>query len=172
MVPNVSGNRPMRRSCRIGEMSMPRFRLIAWLVAAFAFAIPVQTIAGDDVFTDETGIAIRGYDPVAYFTLGRPVEGAPEFEYEWRGTTWRFASEEHLDRFAAEPRSYAPRYGGYCAGAMSRGFKASIDPEAFAIIDGKLYLAYARPGIEEFEDEADERIPTADANWMRLGQTE
>lgn len=151
---------------------MPRFGVIALLIVALAIAVPGRTTAGEAVFTDETGVAIRGYDPVAYFTLGRPVEGTPAFEYAWRGTTWRFANEEHLERFAAEPRSYAPRYGGYCAGAMSRGFKAPIDPEAFAIIDGKLFLAYAKSGIEEFEDEADERIPTADANWERLGQIE
>lgn len=142
------------------------------LLAVLALAVPTDVRAGEAVNTNEDGIAIRGYDPVAYFTLGRPTEGTPQFEHEWRGAIWRFANEDHLDRFSAEPRRYAPRYGGYCAGAMWRGFKAPIDPHAFAIVDGRLYLAYAEEGVREFEEDANESIPAADANWHRFSRAE
>lgn len=145
-------------------------RRLPWCVALVlvALTVPLETRAGEAWYTNEKGVAIQGFDPVAYFTVGRPTEGVRDFEHEWQGATWRFASQEHLDRFAAEPRRYAPRYGGFCAGAMWRGLRAPVDPSAFAIVDGKLYLAYSKKGMEEFEEEGEESVPAADANWARL----
>lgn len=161
----------------VGDLgaAMPRFAHVftsLLVLAVVAVAVAADGRAAEPVNTDEGGVAIRGFDPVAYFTVGRPVQGVSAFEHEWRGATWRFANEEHLDRFAAEPRRYAPRYGGYCAGAMWRGFTAPIDPNAFAIVDGKLYLAYAKEIMQEFKEEAEDSVPTADANWARLSRSE
>ncbi len=128
--------------------------------------------ATERVNQDDGNVAIRGYDTVAYFTEGRPVEGTPEFEHVWRDARWRFSSAEHLGVFAEDPERYAPRYGGFCAGAMARGWRVTVDPEAWTIIDGRLYLLYASHRVEGFVENSDEEIPMADANWERLGQVE
>lgn len=89
--------------------------------------------------------AIDGYDTVAYFTEGKPVKGSSDYELEWRGGVWRFASQENLQKFTDDPTAYAPAYGGWCAYAMSdRGRTVRIDPEAWFIHDGKLYLNYSK----------------------------
>lgn len=116
------------------------------------------------VFSDREG-AIRGYDPVAYFERKGPVKGAKEFTYTWRGATWRFASAEHRDRFAREPERYAPRYGGYCAYAVAHGYTADIDPAAWTIVDGKLYLNYSLGVRERWNRDLPGHIRKADANW-------
>jgi hypothetical protein len=127
---------------------------------------------GEAVNKDPSGVAIGGYDPVAYFTERRPVLGTPEFEYEWRDAKWRFASAHHRDAFAADPESFAPRYGGFCAGGMALGRKAPIDPEAWVIVDGKLYLNYSKRDRDAFAEDPDPHIAKADANWERLGAVE
>lgn len=116
-------------------------------------------------FTDSQGLAIRGTDPVAYFTQGRPVAGQPQFAHTWSGATWWFASAEHRDRFAANPEQYAPQYGGFCAWAVSRGYTAAIDPQAWKIVDGKLYLNYNRGIQRRWERDIPGNIQKADANW-------
>ena len=88
--------------------------------------------------------AIEGYDPVAYFQEGKPVEGDSDYSYDWMDATWYFASSENRDRFAADPERYAPQYGGYCAWAVANGYAAKIDPEAWAVVDDKLYLNYSQ----------------------------
>ncbi|MEL7314135.1 MAG: YHS domain-containing (seleno)protein, partial [Cyanobacteria bacterium J06559_3] len=90
----------------------------------------------------EDGVAIQGADPVAYFTEDGYVQGSDEFTHEWNGATWHFASAENRDAFAGEPEAYAPEYGGFCAWAVSQGNTAPIDPTAWKIVDGKLYLNY------------------------------
>lgn len=100
------------------------------------------------VNTGGTGHAIKGYDPVAYFTDGAPREGVAEFSYDWMGTTWLFASAEHRDAFAADPEKYAPQFGGYCAFAVAKGNPAPADPKIWEIVDGKLYLNLS-PGVQE-----------------------
>lgn len=137
-----------------------------------ALALAAGAAAGERINTTEEGIAIEGYDPVAYFTESRPVEGSPEWEHKWQDARWRFASPEHRAMFAENPESYAPRYGGHCAGAMANGILWSVDPEAWAIVDGKLYLNYLKSGIERFKKNPEPEIAAADANWERLGQTE
>lgn len=119
------------------------------------------------------GVAIMGYDPVAYFTESRAIEGSPEFSYQFLGETWQFASAEHRDIFAANPVSYAPQYGGYCAGEVhdadvGTGITTNVDPEAWRIIDGKLYLFYRKSGADWFEQNSDETIAKADANWPKV----
>lgn len=143
-------------------------RLMAALVVA-AFAAAGPAVAGEAVYTDSDNVAIEGYDTVAYFTRGEPVRGSPDYEYDWQGARWLFSSARNRDMFAETPDRYAPRYGGFCSGAMALGWKFRADPEAWKIIDGKLYLSFTRPGIEEFAEDAEERIPRADTNWERLG---
>jgi hypothetical protein len=112
------------------------------------------------------GVAIMGYDPVAYFTEGRARKGSEEFSYDWLGTPWHFATAEHRDLFISDPAKYAPQYGGYCVGEVAyRGATVNIDPEAWRIINGKLYLSYDKGFATEFEAHADEYTVKADANW-------
>lgn len=113
-------------------------------------------------------LAIHGYDPVAYFDQGRPVEGSDAYEYEWKGATWRFASQAHLERFRAEPARYAPQYGGYCAYAVSQGGTADIDPEAWKIVEGKLYLNVNKNVQKTWEQDLERYIEQADRNWPGL----
>ena len=117
-----------------------------------------------EVYADRGG-AIRGYDPVAYFTDGRPVKGSPQFTHQWRGATWHFASAENRDRFAAAPEKFAPQYGGYCAYGVAQGYAVSIDPAAWSIVDGKLYLNYSRSVREDWNKDIPGYIRKANANW-------
>jgi hypothetical protein len=141
--------------------------LLLFTVAASAGNVP-KVNAGPD------RIAIKGYDTVAYFTEGRAVKGSQEFEYEWLDARWRFASAKDRDLFTADPERYAPQYGGFCSGAMASGDMVVGNPEAWAIVDGKLYLNYAGPdgtdmsGRDEFLKNSGTEITKADANWAKL----
>lgn len=113
------------------------------------------------------GIAIMGYDPVAYFTKGRAMKGSEEFTHEWLGATWHFANAKHRDLFAADPVKYAPQFGGYCADGIAHGeTTANIDPKAWRIIGGKLYLNYSESAAAELE-EIPGQITKAKANWPK-----
>jgi YHS domain-containing protein len=112
------------------------------------------------------GVAIMGYDPVAYFTEGRAMKGAEEFSYDWLGTLWQFASSQHRELFIGDPTKYAPQYGGYCVGeVVDKGATINIDPEAWAIIDGKLYLSYSKEFMEKFKARPSDFLAKAEANW-------
>lgn len=142
----------------------------AVLGAAMTMLAAMPALAGSLVNTDADNVAIEGYDPVAYFTEEQAVPGDPALEHVWQGARWRFAKPEHKQLFAAAPDRYAPRYGGFCAGAMTVGMKATIDPEAWAIIDDKLFLAFRKAGIDNFAEEPEDHIAEADAHWQRLQQ--
>lgn len=148
-------------------MQTARMLGLSLVAALLAFAGWAESVINGG----EDGLAVRGYDTVAYFTEGRPVVGSPNHEIELHGVRWRFSAAKNLELFRDDPEAYMPRYGGFCSGAMSRGVKATVDPEAFAIIDGKLYLAFHRRGIEEFTANADESVGKADENWKTLGKT-
>jgi YHS domain-containing protein len=90
----------------------------------------------------ESGIAIRGFDTVAYFTMSKAVKGSSDFEVQWSDATWRFASQEHADLFKADPEAYAPQYGGYCAYGVAQDYLVKIEGDQWKIEDGKLYLNY------------------------------
>ena len=112
--------------------------------------------------------AVRGYDVVAYFTQGRPVEGKRNFTHTWQGTTWRFSSARHRDLFAANPEKYAPQYGGWCAWAVSQGYTASTDPDAWKIVDGKLYLNYSKSVQAQWNQAIPRHIKNGDRNWPKI----
>lgn len=111
------------------------------------------------------GLAIAGADPVAYFTQSDYVPGSDEFTHDWEGATWRFTSAENRDLFAAQPEEYAPQYGGFCAWAVSQGYTASIDPTAWKIVDGKLYLNYSAGVQRKWSKDIPGNIAKADQNW-------
>ena len=146
----------------------------AALIATLSPALAGSAEPGGTVNTGYFGgVAIMGYDPVAYFTESRPVKGSPEFSYEFLGETWHFASAANRDAFAANPIAYAPQYGGYCAGEVlfadvTTGITTNIDPEAWRIIDGKLYLFYNTGGADMFEGNAKEFVEKADGNWPEV----
>jgi len=120
----------------------------------------------------ENGLAIRGYDPVAYFTTGMPQPGQPEFSLSWRGATWRFASAENLQTFRGDPEHYAPRYGGYCAWAVSQGYTAPIDPTVWNVVDGRLYLNFDADVQARWQKDIPGNIASADRNWPELHRAE
>lgn len=149
---------------------MPRHRLVAFAaVAALGVLLPVAALAAPRVNKSFFGgVALDGYDPVAYFTDGKPVEGRAEIAHEWNGAVWRFSTAAHRDRFAADPAKYAPQYGGFCAYAVSKGYTADIDPEAWKIVDGRLYLNYDLEVQKLWEQDVPGFIRRADENWPRL----
>jgi YHS domain-containing protein len=142
-------------------------RTLVW-IAAFLLC-PSALAQKPPVFADRDG-AIRGHDPVAYFEQKGPVKGSKQFSHSWNGATWHFASAENRDRFAAVPEKYAPRYGGYCAYAVSQGYTADIDPAAWSIVDGRLYLNYSLRIRERWTRDIPGHIRKADANWPAVLQ--
>jgi YHS domain-containing protein len=144
-------------------------RLFLTAASAAFLCIPLSAESkADPINHDKQGIAIEGYDPVAYFTDGKPVKGDSKLKQEWAGSTWLFASAEHRDLFAQAPEKYAPQFGGYCAYAVSEGHTATIDPQAWKIVDGKLYLNYSLSVRENWLKDQTRRIEVANKNWPTL----
>ena len=109
--------------------------------------------------------AVSGYDPVAYFTEGKPVKGSKQFVAQYQGTSWQFSSAANRDAFLKNPSAYAPQFGGYCAWAVSKGYTAPSDPEAWKIVDGKLYLNYDKDVQEKWQKDIPGNIAKANKNW-------
>ncbi|WP_342078388.1 YHS domain-containing (seleno)protein [Yoonia sp. SS1-5] len=146
----------------------PTRRNVLTLCATLPLTATLANIAvaqSTPTFYAEGGIAIDGTDPVAYFKQGAPVAGDPTITHDWEGATWQFSSAENRDLFAADPAAYAPQYGGYCAYAVSEGYTASTVPEAWRIVDGKLYLNYSRRIQRRWERDIPGRIAAGDRNW-------
>ena len=112
-----------------------------------------------------TGIAINGYDPVAYFTQRKPVEGQAQFSTQWHGATWHFSSKANKAEFVAMPEKYAPQYGGYCAFAVAYNAIATTVPEAWSIVDNKLYLNNSIGVRTQWKSDPQGYISKADGNW-------
>jgi YHS domain-containing protein len=110
-------------------------------------------------------LAIKGYDPVAYFTMAKPVLGSSQFTAEHMGATYYFSSSEHQALFASAPNKYAPQYGGYCAYGVSKEYKFDIDPQAWAVVDDKLYLNLNPTVQNRWMSEKDELIIEANTHW-------
>jgi YHS domain-containing protein len=145
--------REMLKTNRVGVTS-----LIFMLFACTVFAASPINI-------DSNGIAIKGYDPVAYFTMDKPVKGDNTFEYEWEGAKWRFSSQNHMKLFMEDPDKYAPRYGGYCAYGVAVDALFDIQPEAWSIVDSKLYLNKNLDVRETWRKDIPGNIKKADMNW-------
>lgn len=154
----------------LSRRSLLGLALTAVAAAALAFvALPrgsaAETVA--PVFAED-GVAIRGTDPVAYFTDGRAVQGDAAIHADWNGARWLFASDDHRALFVADPAAYAPQFGGYCAWAVAEGYTAPIDPEAWKIVGGKLYLNYSRSVQKKWQRDVPGNISRAQTNWPGL----
>ena len=138
--------------------------------AALALAVCVlglpASAAEDRIFTGLVdGVAVGGYDAVAYFKQNKPVRGKAEITAEFGGVTWRFASTDNRDAFVGDPKRYAPQYGGYCSWAVANGYTAKGDPNAWRIVDGKLYLNYSKGVQRRWAKDIPGNISKAEANW-------
>lgn len=169
----MPGTRTMERKKRMRRVSR---RGILFGAAGVAAAVVVTSAslfgpkeyAPEPVFAED-GLAIRGYDPVAYFTEARPVEGDPAHSAEWRGATWRFASAENRARFLEDPEKYAPAYGGFCAWAVAaKGKLYSTQPDNWTIHQGRLYLNYNDDIQARWEQDIPGFIAEADRRWPEI----
>jgi hypothetical protein len=133
------------------------------MAAAWSIAASGQNRSAQNV--ERNGVSVKGYDVVAYRTEGAAVRGRVEFEYRWQDAIWRFASAANRDRFAASPESFAPQFGGYCAWAVSRGYTADIDPEAWRVVDDRLYLNYSKRVQRMWEQDIAGNIAKGRVNW-------
>jgi hypothetical protein len=144
-------------------------RLLAMVVIALIVPATPARARSPEIYTGIlSATAVGGYDPVAYFTEGKPVAGKKEISFTWRGVSWRFANEKNLETFKAKPETYAPQYGGYCAWAVSQGYTAKGDPRAWSIVDGKLYLNYNADVKKTWDKDTSGNITKADTNWPKV----
>ena len=143
-----------------------RFFLSA--IAALAFSAGALAADKSLLNLDRDGVAIQGYDPVAFFTVKAPVKGSPEFTSDFHGAKYRFHSAKNKAVFDAEPAKYEPQFGGYCAYGVSKGKLVEIDVEAFQIVDGRLILQYSKGVRDSFNEDAQGNLKKAEANWPKL----
>jgi len=129
------------------------------LAVAVPFGISTRSVAAEDV-----PLAIRGYDPVAYFTLGSPTRGLPEIEYQWDEYRYRFSRAEHRELFKADPVRYAPQFADFCAMSLTRGEIVMADPESWLISDDKLYVFGKAIGPDLFQQDLAGNIAKANQN--------
>jgi YHS domain-containing protein len=142
-----------------------------WVVLLLALAPNTAAIAEvAKVNIDGSGVAIKGYDPVAYFEMAKPVKGSDSFRASHEGATYRFVSKRHLTLFKSDPQKYVPAYGGYCAFGMRYGQTSEVDPTAWTVVDGKLYLQYNQGTQAVWRKKPQEYITIANQLWKKLGR--
>ena len=117
------------------------------------------------VNTTAENVAIKGFDPVAFFSVEKAIEGNPQYSFLWNGAKWYFSSAENMEKFKANPENFAPQFGGYCSWAVSQGYTADGDPNAWKVVDGKLYLNYNQQVKEKWEAEQPKLIEAGKKNW-------
>ena len=140
-------------------------------LAALVTSVALSTAAlaaGFDVNVTTTDLALRGYDPVSYFTDGAPTPGEIDITAEHNGATYRFASAEHKAMFEADPAKYAPQYGGYCAFGLAQGYKFDGDPQVWKIVEDKLYLNLSPKVSTIWQENVPGNIENADAKWQMV----
>ena len=140
-----------------------KVRHIVLTMAVLLFSSIVPAFAGE--YFEREGVAIGGYDPVAYFVEMKPVKGLPEFQAEYQGSTFHFSTVANRDSFIASPDKFAPQYGGFCAFGTAKGYKAVIDPGAFTVVGDKLYLNYSETVRSRWKLDIPGYIRMAEANW-------
>lgn len=141
------------------------------LLALILYASAAFVQAGELVSVDADGLALQGYDPVAYFTDGAPVKGDPEFTARYKEATYRFASAEHRDLFMKNPAKYEPQFGGYCGYAASIDKISPISPDFWQILDGRLVLQHNQKAWDLWNKDVAGNLKKADANWPHLKET-
>lgn len=138
------------------------------ILGTLNLGLSTQPAQADAVYQSFLGVAINGYDPVAYFTDGKPQEGDSAHKLEWEDATWHFKSAANKALFKTSPEKYAPQYGGYCAWAVSQGYTATTAPEAWDIVDDKLYLNYSLGVQSNWKKDRSANIVAADKNWPKV----
>ncbi len=153
------------------SLSSPLSKIFTKLSGITAFAIisimSNSAFAVAPIFSTDEG-AIRGYDPVAYFKLNKPVKGSKNLHTSWQDAEWHFSSQANLDAFKAAPEKYAPQYGGYCAYGVAQGYTPEIDPSAFKVREGKLYLNLSPDVLKKWKKDIPGYVKEADKNWPKL----
>ncbi|HWA56165.1 MAG TPA: YHS domain-containing (seleno)protein [Gemmatimonadales bacterium] len=140
-----------------------RLALAGFLLAGTAAGLRAQAVN-----VDQDHLALYGYDAVAYQTDQAAVKGAPEYTAVYEGNTYRFASAAHREAFRIDPAKYVPAYGGYCAYGVANGHKVKVDPEAFRVVEGKLYLNYDKGVQKKWLADIPGNIAKAEKNWAGL----
>ncbi len=140
------------------------------LASVLLFAAAAGAGEGKLLAVDPNHVAIKGYDTVAYFTDGKAIKGTAEFEYVFDDAKWQFSSAAHRDLFATDPDRYMPQYSGFCAGAMVFGDLTPADPEAWTIVDGKLYMVSRKALLDRWKANSAENIGEADKHWPDVQQ--
>ena len=135
------------------------------ILAALLLSFAAAAHAAGENNVDSSGLALKGYDPVGYFTEKKPVKGNAEFTAQHEDATYRFASAANRDAFVASPAKYVPQYGGYCAFGVASGYKAPIEPDAWTVVDDKLYLNYNQSVRRKWSGDIPGFVRKADANW-------
>lgn len=147
---------------------MPISRRHLLFTPALLLAVPGSAEASTRRLNHHRGVMLRGFDTVAWFTEAAPRRGAAQHQTQWEGVTWHFASAENRARFVADPQAFAPRFGGFCAFGVARGYKVDIDPNAWHIAAGRLYLNYNLGVQREWQQDVPGFIAQAEAKWPRL----
>lgn len=140
---------------------------ISQFVILFVF-VSGSIFAQEKTIYQKNGVAINGYDPVAYFTDNMPVKGKETLSFDWKDVKWQFSSDTNLALFKANPEKYAPQYGGFCAYGVSENHKSPTDPSAWTIVDEKLYLNYNPKVKELWTKDIPSRIKKANDNWVLI----
>jgi len=136
------------------------------LVMLISIGLNAQAAKEAKIFTTKEG-AIKGYDPVAYFISNQPIKGLKTISYMWNNVTWYFVSTSNKQLFVNNPEKYAPQYGGYCAYGWAQGYAVKIDPDAWAIVNDKLYLNYSKGVQKDWNKDREAFIKKADANYRK-----
>jgi YHS domain-containing protein len=143
-----------------------------FLTLLLLIAVPAMAQTKKLVNVDKNGIAIKGYDPVAFFTQNKPVKGKPDFASDYNGAKYLFASAEDKATFDANPSKYEPQFGGFCAYGVSQGHTAPIKIDTFQIVDGRLLFNYDLDVKKEFQKDTQGNLKKADQNWPGIVQKE
>jgi YHS domain-containing protein len=143
-------------------------RFCSLLAVAVLTLLCHAAFAGEYFETD--GVALRGYDPVAYFVSAKPQKGESKYSYEYKGSKFHFVNEDNRRAFMETPDKYAPQFGGYCAYGTAQGYKVSTQPDAFAVVQDKLYLNYNREVLALWKKDVPGNIARAEKNWPEVSK--
>ncbi|MDF2983407.1 MAG: hypothetical protein K0Q69_3179 [Devosia sp.] len=163
----------MMRQKRKQNLTITRLLAALWLTLGLLLSAPVSAAAlVTAIVTDPlTGVALEGYDPVSYFTEPEPIQGVADFEYQWGGVTWYFASAANRDVFMRNPEIYAPQFGGHCVTSLARGYLSDGKPRLYVISGMKLYLFYSVANREAFFKSEEASLVEANSGWAKLSGT-
>jgi hypothetical protein len=143
----------------------------SFLIFALLLIASYSVHADAVINKDKNGLALKGFDAVAYFNQGKAIEGKKEFEHTWMDATWRFSTAENRDLFAKSPEKYAPQFGGYCAFGVTGGYLAPTDPTAWKVVEDKLYLNYDKDIQKKWSEDIPGNIKKANEKWPAASKT-